>query len=306
MISFRCHNCGNAYEAESQHGGKTTRCPGCNLPIVLPSGRAIITLPQAPAPLRKPELVKQGPDTALILTAVLFGLPLLLFIGWLSFALVLAPSKEARERMEAGADNRREWVSLTYGTIIAYKNESRWTDTITATGKTVSEHEFRGKTDDYVELFNLNPDARDLLRLYKDRMECKHATGWVVIGSGHWKDDRERLGGEQVAKNAEKAKATGAAQTARNAEQEKQRLASEKAKKGLGVTLKAYYQIKMGMTYEEVYGIIGQHGVELSSISLEEIDLHMLQWSGDGLLGGSMMLQFDNGKVSSRSHFGLR
>ena len=96
----------------------------------------------------------------------------------------------AKGKSKAGTvdpDNRLEWVSLTYGSLIAYKNESRWTDTITATGKTLSEMEFRGKTDDYVELFNLNPAARDLIRLYKDRMECKHAKGWVVIGSGHWR-----------------------------------------------------------------------------------------------------------------------
>ena len=305
MISFRCHGCGNAYEAESQHGGKTTRCPGCNVPIVLPSGRALIAVPLAPAPLRKPELVKQGPDAALILTALLFGLPLLFVVGWLSFALVLAPSKEARDRMGGGQDNRREWVSFTYGSVIAYKNENTWMDTDKATGKMISEMEFREKTDDYVELFNLNPAARDLIRLYKDRMECKHPTGWVVIGSGQWKDDRERLGGEQVATNAEKAKATRAAQSARNAEEEKQRQASEKAKTGFGVTLKSYYQIKVGMTYEEVYGIIGQHGVEGSNISIGGETMQIVQWSGGGLLGGTMILQFDNGKVIGRSQFGL-
>lgn len=106
-------------------------------------------------------------------------------------------------------DKRREWVSLTYGSVIAYKNESRWTDTITATGKILSEMEFRGKTDDYVELFNLNPAARDHIRLYKDRMECNHATGWVVIGSGHWRTvTNSTLGIDGPAKAAGPAKSS--------------------------------------------------------------------------------------------------
>jgi hypothetical protein len=209
MISFRCGSCGKAYKVKPQHGGKRVRCPGCKVPIVLPFEMAAVNPPKAPAPSRKPTLVKQGLDKALVLTAVFFGLPLLLaIIGCLGLALVFAPSKEVREEIRveqptrnaevANAataskastvepDNRLEWVSLTYGSLIAYKNESRWTDTISATGKTLSEMEFRGKTDDYVELFNLNPAARDLLRLYNDRMECKHAEGWVVIGSGHWR-----------------------------------------------------------------------------------------------------------------------
>ncbi len=139
------------------------------------------------------------------IAAVVLGIPLLACGGCLGLAFLASPSAQFRNRMpndqaaknvevnavntiypQKNIDSRRKWISESYGTIIAYKNESTWTDTDRTTGKLVSEHEFRGKTDDYIELFNLNPAARDLLRLYKDRMECKHPTGWVVIGSGHW------------------------------------------------------------------------------------------------------------------------
>jgi hypothetical protein len=140
------------------------------------------------------------------IVAVVLGIPLLACGGCLGLAFLASPSAQVRNRMlidqaaknaemnnvgttvsqQENTDTRREWISESYGTIIAYKNESTWTDTYKTTGKLVSEMEFRGKTDDYIELFNLNPAARDLLRLYKDRMECKHPTGWVVIGSGHW------------------------------------------------------------------------------------------------------------------------
>lgn len=243
---------------------------------------------------------------------VVFGLPLLVCGGFLGVAFFAAPSTQARNRtlndqvaknaemnnagttvlQQENIDTRREWISESYNTILAYKNESTWTDTDRATGRLVSEMEFRGKTEEYIELFNQNPAARDLLRLYNNRMECKHATGWVVIGSGYWKTDPNSNLGSNKRSNKN--------------EVEKSRQSPEKAKKGHGVTLRAYYEIQMGMTYDEVYNIIGQHGVEGSRISIGGETMQMVEWSSGGLLGGTMMLQFDNGKVISRTQFGLR
>ena len=211
MFSFRCHNCGKAYTVKHEHAGKTIKCPGCKTAIVLPTAMSPVTPLRTQAHLPKAALVKQGPDVALILTAVLFGLPLLACGGCLGLALVFAPSKEVSDRMRV----------------------------------------------------------------------------------------------EQEARNAEVAKAKAAEQTARNTEVEKQRQALEKEKKGLGVTLKAYYSIKTGMTYDEVYGIIGRHGVEASKIDFGGETMQVMEWSGGGLLGGTVILQFDNGKVMARSQFGL-
>jgi len=211
MITFRCHSCGKVYKVKPEHGGKTIRCPGCKVPVVLPTAISQVP-PRAPGPPSNPALVKKGPNVALILTAVLFGLPLLACGGCLGLALIFAPSEEVRERMRV----------------------------------------------------------------------------------------------EQAAKNVEVAKAREAAQATRSAEDEKQRQALEEQKRGLGVTLKAYYSIKTGMTYDEVYGIIGRHGVEASKVDVGGETMQMLQWSGGGLLGGTMILHFDNGKVMARSQFGLR
>jgi hypothetical protein len=52
---------------------------------------------------------------------------------------------------------------------------------------------FRNQTPEYVELFNLDPLRKDLLRLYKDRLECLHGDKWVVIGSGHWEATQDSL-----------------------------------------------------------------------------------------------------------------
>jgi len=113
MISFRCHSCGKAYKVKLEHAGKTIKCPGCKVPVVLPTGMSPVTLPRAPTPLPKPALVKQGPNVALVLTAVLFGLPLLACGGCLGLALVFAPSKEVRERMRVEQEARNAEVAKT-------------------------------------------------------------------------------------------------------------------------------------------------------------------------------------------------
>ncbi|MFN7889466.1 MAG: DUF4339 domain-containing protein [Pirellula sp.] len=83
--------------------------------------------------------------------------------------------------------SRREWISLSYGSTIAYKDARTWTDTDKKTGRLLSELDYRGHTDVYVELLNRNPSHRDLIRLFNDRMEVKRDKGWVTIGAGHWR-----------------------------------------------------------------------------------------------------------------------
>ena len=99
-----------------------------------------------------------------------------------------AQFKMGNKTKSKGSDieaSRREWISISYGTTIAFKDEHTWTDTVTATGKVLYIMEYKGHTGEYVELFNTG--NKDQLRLFSNRMEAKHDKGWETIGSGHWK-----------------------------------------------------------------------------------------------------------------------
>jgi len=227
------------------------------------------------------------------IAAVFLGLPLLACGGCLGFALLVAPSEEVRERMrveqaakateqvtttpQTNPDNRREWMSATYGTTIAYKNGGTWTDTRVGTGELVSEMEFRGKTDDYIELFNLNPNARDLLRLYGDRMECKHPGGWVVIGSGKWKT----VPGSIAAQPVQTPVSTGPR-----------------------MTYASFSRVREGMTYPEVAAIVGPPDEQISSVEIGGMRTAMVGWKV-GLMGNANMT-FQDGKLVAKAQFGLR
>lgn len=47
MIRFRCDNCGETYEVQPQHAGKTTKCAKCKSPVTVP--RTSTKPPAAPA-----------------------------------------------------------------------------------------------------------------------------------------------------------------------------------------------------------------------------------------------------------------
>jgi len=81
--------------------------------------------------------------------------------------------------------SRREWISITYGSTIAYKDERTWTETDANTGKLLFIMNYVGHTGEYLELFN--SVRNDQLRLFPDRMEAKLENGWKWIGSGHRK-----------------------------------------------------------------------------------------------------------------------
>ena len=81
--------------------------------------------------------------------------------------------------------SRRVWISISYGSTLAYKDERHWSDTDAATGKVLFIMNYVGHTDEYVELFN--SVRNDQLRLFPDHMEAKLENGWQRIGIGHWK-----------------------------------------------------------------------------------------------------------------------
>lgn len=95
---------------------------------------------------------------------------------------------KTNEIVTKGSDleaSRREWISISYGSTIAYKDARTWTDTDAKTGKLLFIMNYVGHTSEYVELFN--SVRNDQLRLYPDHMEAKLEKGWQSIGSGHWK-----------------------------------------------------------------------------------------------------------------------
>jgi hypothetical protein len=72
------------------------------------------------------------------------------------------------------------------------------------------------------------------------------------------------------------------------------------------LTIDKFNQISMGMTYEEVYGVIGVHGVEQSRTQFGETTTVMIQWQNPGIMAGNMHVMFQNGRASSKAQFGLK
>jgi hypothetical protein len=72
------------------------------------------------------------------------------------------------------------------------------------------------------------------------------------------------------------------------------------------LTIDKFNQISMGMTYEEVYGVIGVHGAEQSRSQFGEMTTVMIQWQNPGMMAGNMNVIFQNGKASSKAQFGLK
>lgn len=72
-----------------------------------------------------------------------------------------------------------------------------------------------------------------------------------------------------------------------------------------GVTMAGFTQLKTGMTYEQVVKILGKEGTELSSNEIGGVKTVMYQWEGESF-GQNMNAMFQNGKLMSKSQFGLK
>lgn len=66
-----------------------------------------------------------------------------------------------------------------------------------------------------------------------------------------------------------------------------------------------FEQIKTGMTYEEVVKIIGGEGNLLSETKIGNIHSVMYEWDGEGMIGANANFIFQNGKLQTKSQFGL-
>lgn len=74
------------------------------------------------------------------------------------------------------------------------------------------------------------------------------------------------------------------------------------------ITLEEYNAIKTGMTFQEVYDIIGGPGEVLSEVDLnigEEYHTVMKKWDGEGDLGANANITFQGGKVTGKAQYGL-
>lgn len=79
------------------------------------------------------------------------------------------------------------------------------------------------------------------------------------------------------------------------------------------VTLEEYNSIKTGMTYEQVQEIVGGAGVVSSESHtdgiegvMEDIDIKIISYNGEGSLGANCLFTFTNNKLDSKAQHGLR
>ncbi len=79
------------------------------------------------------------------------------------------------------------------------------------------------------------------------------------------------------------------------------------------INLDNFNKISIGMTYEEILTILKVNGTLQSENSIEgipgfssKIETKMYAWSNNSILGGSMNIIIQNGKVFQKSQFGLK
>lgn len=71
------------------------------------------------------------------------------------------------------------------------------------------------------------------------------------------------------------------------------------------ITLNEYNQIQMGMSYDTVCSIIGGYGTITYESQAGNLSFRGLRWQGNGNPYSYASIVFQNGKVSSKSQYGL-
>jgi hypothetical protein len=194
-------------------------------------------------------------------------------------------------------NNRMAWNSVSYNGVLVKQGDDKWIETDNRTGKVKVIMEHRAETSEFIEMYN--PDHKELVRLYNDRMETFANGTWQRIGVGNWIEygiDKSKSTLPKVSMKIE-----GDSSNSKSGKASLEKTSAE----GLGVTLEAYYKIRPKMTYSEIYKIIGRHGVEASSASFMGESIHVIQWE-EGFFGGVMVITFENGRMLAKSQFGLK
>lgn len=81
--------------------------------------------------------------------------------------------------------------------------------------------------------------------------------------------------------------------------------ANTDAKTTAGVNLANFNLIKTGMKYEDVVKILGKEGEVLSETEMAGYKTVVYKWDGSGL-GANLNAIFQNGKLISKSQYGLK
>ncbi len=71
------------------------------------------------------------------------------------------------------------------------------------------------------------------------------------------------------------------------------------------MTYSEYMEIKTGMTYDEVTEIVGSYGTELSRTDIAGYVTVMVGWEGEGTVGATANVTFQNGTVIAKAQMGL-
>lgn len=74
------------------------------------------------------------------------------------------------------------------------------------------------------------------------------------------------------------------------------------------ISLEEFNAIRTGMTYQEVFDIVGSRGEKISESDLgfgDEYYTAMFQWEGEGSLWANANVMFQGGKVVQKAQFGL-
>ena len=82
--------------------------------------------------------------------------------------------------------------------------------------------------------------------------------------------------------------------------------ATEETRSRSGVTMANFRRLESGMSYEEVTGILGKEGEEISSSDIAGIHTVMYQWMGDTGWGANMNVMFQDDKLIQKAQFGLK
>ena len=74
------------------------------------------------------------------------------------------------------------------------------------------------------------------------------------------------------------------------------------------ISLEEFEAIQTGMSYQEVFDIVGSRGTVLSEVDVglgDEYYTAVYYWDGEGSLGANANITFQGGKVSAKAQFGL-
>lgn len=72
------------------------------------------------------------------------------------------------------------------------------------------------------------------------------------------------------------------------------------------ISLSEFNQVVPGMSYDEVVAVIGCEGTMNSQSGTGNYILTMMSWEGNGATGSNAVITFENGRVASKSQYGLK